>query len=78
MDYRGTQPRAVAAIFGIDMLDHFFAAFMFEIDINVGRLATRSSLTKRSNQDVMFVGIHGGDPEAKADGGIGGRPTSLT
>ena len=34
----GTNPGAVSSIFLINMLDDFFAAFMFEIDINIWRL----------------------------------------
>ena len=34
---RRAYTRAVTAIFFVDMLDDFFAAFMFEIDINIGR-----------------------------------------
>ena len=32
-----TNPGAVSSIFLINMLDDFFAAFMFEIDINIRR-----------------------------------------
>ena len=39
MDDRGGQPGPVTAIFGIDVLDHLFAAFMFEIHVNIRRLA---------------------------------------
>ena len=38
MDHRGTQAGAVPSIALIDILDHLFAAFMFEIDIDIGGL----------------------------------------
>src|SRR5690606_41423178 len=37
-DDHGGQRGAVAAVFFIDVLDDFFAALVFEIDVDVGRL----------------------------------------
>ena len=39
MDHRRRQPRPLAAIAFVDPLDHLFAAFMFEIDVDIRRLA---------------------------------------
>src|SRR5690606_35619729 len=37
-DHRGGEPRAVAAVFPVDVLDHLLAPLMLEIDVDVGRL----------------------------------------
>ena len=39
MDHRGAKPGAVPAVFGVDMLDDLFAAFMFEINVDIRRLS---------------------------------------
>ena len=53
VDDGGTQTRTVAAIFGIDVLDHLFAAFVFEIDVNIrGFFAFLAD--KAFKQQVMF------------------------
>ena len=38
MDDGGGDAGAVAAVFGVDVLDHFLAPLMLEIDVDVGRL----------------------------------------
>jgi carbon monoxide dehydrogenase subunit G len=37
-DDGGRQPGPVAAVFGVDVLDHLLAALVLEIDVDVGRL----------------------------------------
>ena len=39
MDHGRGDPGAVAAVFCVDVLDHFLAPLMLEIDVDVGRLA---------------------------------------
>ena len=46
MDHRRTKAGAVAAVFGIDVLDHLFAPFMFEIDVDTP--AARPGISIRS------------------------------
>jgi len=37
VDHGGAQSRAVAAIAGVDILDHLLAPLMLEIDVDIGR-----------------------------------------
>lgn len=49
---------------------------MFEINVDVGRL--RPFLADKAlKQQVIGVGIDGGDPKAITDGGIGGTSPAL-
>ena len=75
-DHRRGKPGAVAAVFRIDVLDHLLAPLMLEIDIDVGRLVARGA-DEALEQKVDLGGIDGGDAEAVADGGIGGRAAAL-
>jgi hypothetical protein len=38
VDDRGAQPRAVAAVAFVDVLDHLLAPLVFEIHVDIGRL----------------------------------------
>jgi hypothetical protein len=66
------EPRPLAAIAVIKILDDLLAPLMLEIDVDVGRLP---ALLRQEalEQEIDFGGIDGGDAEAVADGGIGGR-----
>ena len=68
---------AVAAVAAIDILDHLLAPLVLEIDVDVGRLLAAPCEMKRSNSRSISVGIDGGDAEAVADGGVGGRAAPL-
>jgi hypothetical protein len=61
------------------VLDHLFAAFVLEIDVDVGWLVARGRDEALEQQaDVFGVGIDLGDAKAEADRGIGGRAAALT
>src|SRR5476649_87705 len=75
-DDGGGEGGAAAAVALIDVLDDFFAPLMLEIDIDVGGLAAFGA-EKTLEQHVEAIGVHGGDAEHIADGGIGGRAAPL-
>ncbi len=63
--------RALAAIFLIEILDHFLAAFMLIVNVDVGWLVAGGT-DESLKEHVNPVGINGGDAQAIADGGIRG------
>jgi hypothetical protein len=65
-----------AAVFLVDVLDDFFAALVFEIDVDVGRLVAMAA-QEALEQQVAFFGGDRGDAEAIADDGIGRRAAPL-
>ena len=76
MDDGGNQPGAVAAIAVVDPLDHLLAPLVFEIDVDVGRLAAglgHEAFEHHGNG----VGRHLGDAERIADDRIGRRAAPL-
>ena len=75
-DHRGGKPGALAAVFLVDVLDHLLAPLMLEIDVDVRRLVARGA-DEALEQQIDVGGIDGGDAEAIADGGIGGRAAAL-
>src|SRR5262249_50043728 len=72
----GGEAGAVAAVFGVDVLDHLLAPLMLEIDIDVGRLVAGGA-DKALEQDVDARRIDRGDAETVADDGVGGRAPPL-
>ena len=72
----GGQGRTIAAIGLVDPLDDFFAAFMLEIDIDIGRLL---ALARHEPLEQQFVAdrIDAGDAEDEAHAAIRGRPPPL-
>ncbi|EKD59570.1 MAG: hypothetical protein ACD_54C01271G0001, partial [uncultured bacterium] len=76
MDHRCGQPGAVAAIFFIDMLNHFFATFVFEIDVNIGRLAAGLGY-ETFEHHLGDAGRHLGHPQRIADHRICRRAAAL-
>ncbi len=70
---RGT----VAAIAIEHILHHLFAARMFEIDVDIGRLAALLG-EKPLEQKIDLDGIDGGDPQHETHGRIGRRSPALT
>jgi hypothetical protein len=69
-------PARVAAVFLVDVLDHFFAPLMLEIDVDVGRLAPLLG-DEALEQKVAGRRVDRGDPEAIADGAVGRRAAAL-
>ena len=76
-DHRADDGGAVAAVAAVDELDHLLAALVLEVDVDVGRL---SPLHRKEafKQEVVLGGIHRGDAEHVADGGVSGGAASLT
>ncbi len=75
-DDGGRQAGAVAAVAGIDILDHLLAPLMLEVDVDVGRLFALGR-DEALEQKIDLGGIDIGDGEAIADGGVGGRAAAL-
>ena len=68
--------RAMAAVAPVDVLDHFFAPLVLEIDVDIGRLAAVLG-NETGEQKIGFVRIHRGDAEAKAHRAVGRRAAAL-
>ena len=75
-DDRGGQPGALAAIAGIDILDHLLAPLMLEVDVDVGGFLALLR-DEALEQQFDLVGVDRRDPDDIADSGIGGRPPPL-
>ncbi len=75
-DHGGGDAGALAAVALVDVLDDLLAPLVLEIDVDVGRLAAFRRDEAREEQ-VVLVGIDGGDAEHVADGGIGRRAAAL-
>ena len=71
------QARAVTAVAVIDVLDHLFSAFVFEIHVDIGRLVTGLGHEAFEHHGADF-GADAGDAKAIADHGIGRRAAALT
>ena len=68
--------RAMAAVAPVDVLDHFLAPLVLEIDVDIGRLAAVLGNEARE-QKVALVRVHRGDAEAKAHRAVGRRAAAL-
>ena len=66
----------LAAVAGIEVLDHLLAPLVLEIDVDVGRLAPVGR-DEALEQQVDAGGIDAGDAEAVAHGAVGGRAAAL-
>ena len=73
---RGGQPCALAAKARVNILDHLLAPLMLEIDVDVGRLVALGG-NEALEEQIVFCGIDLGDPQTKADDGIGRRAAPL-
>ena len=76
MDHSRTQPRPVAAVFVIHILDDLFAPFMFEIHVDIGRLVTLLA-QETLKQHRGLVGVNTGHAQAKAHGRVRRRAAPL-
>ncbi len=72
----GCEAGAFAAVFLVNVLDDFLAPLMFEIDVDVGRLAPRRRDETREEK-IVLRRIDSGDSQHIANGGIGRRATPL-
>ncbi len=70
MDHRRRNPRAVAAVLLVDVLDHFLAPLMLEIDVDVGRLLALLA-DEALEQQVVGRRVDRGDPQAVTDRAVG-------
>ena len=76
-DNRRCECCALTAILAVDVLDDFFAALVFKIDIDVGRLSTFAR-DKALEQHLHAYRIDRRDTEAITNDRVGCRTTSLT
>ena len=74
-DHRG-QRGAVAAILVVDVLDHFLAALVLEVHVDVGRFVALLA-DEALEQRVAAYQVDLGDAQAVADGRVGGRAPAL-
>ena len=74
-DHRG-QRGAVAAILVVDVLDHFLAALVLEVHVDVGRFVALLA-DEALEQRVAAYRVDLGDAQAVADGRVGGRAPTL-
>ena len=75
-DHGGGQPGAVAAVAGIDILNHLLAPLVLEIDVDVRRFLALGR-DEALEQEIDLGGVDIGDGEAIADGRVGGRASAL-
>ena len=69
-------PARVAAVFGVDVLDHFLAPLVLEIDVDVGRFVAVLG-NEAVEQQLVLRRVDRGDAEAIAHRRIGGRAAPL-
>ena len=72
----GADRRAMAAVALVDVLDHFLAPLVLEIDVDIGRLAAVLG-NEAGEQEIALVRIDRGDAEAKAHRAVGRRAAAL-
>ncbi len=75
--YGGAEGGVVAAVGLVDPLHHDLAPLVLEVHVDVRRLAPLFG-DEALKQQVVALGIDGGDAQDVADGGIGGRAAALT
>src|SRR5205807_3490093 len=75
-DDGGGHAGAVAAVFGVQVLDDLFPPLVLEVDVDVGRLVAGGA-DEPLEQQVDPGRVDRGDAKAIAHRGIGGRPASL-
>jgi hypothetical protein len=66
----------VAAVLLVDVLDDFFTTFVFEVDVDIGRLVALFA-DESLEEHADASGIDRGDAKAETDGGIGGCAAAL-
>ena len=66
----------MTAVFLVDVLNHLFAPFMLEIDIDIGRLFALFR-DESLEQEVDLGGVYFGDAEAITNHRVGGRTAPL-
>ncbi len=76
MDHGGGDAGAVAAIFGVNVLDHLLAPLMLEIDVDVGRLLALLA-DEAFEQQIAGRRVDRGNAERVADRAVRRRPAPL-
>jgi len=69
-DHRGRQRGAVAAVLGVDVLQHFLAPLVLEVHVDVRRLVALARQEARHQQPALGR-VHHGDAQREAHRGIG-------
>ncbi len=67
----------MTTVFFVDVLNDFFAALVFEVDVDVRRLAAFFA-DKAFKEEIDAGGIDTGDAQAVAHRRVGGGPAALT
>src|SRR5690554_2680054 len=75
-DGRG-KPGPLAAVAGVDVLDHLLAPLVLEIDVDVGWLLALGR-DEALEEDVDLGRVHRRDAEAEADGRVRGGTATLS
>ena len=76
-DHLRRHSRPLAAVFLIEILDHFLSPFMFEVNVDIGRLIAGGA-DETLEEQVDLVGINRRDAQAIADRRIRRRAAPLT
>ena len=66
VDHRGADPRPLAAVAAVDVLDHLLAPLVLEVDVDVGRLVARLGHEALEDHGAD-LGADRGDAEREAD-----------
>ncbi len=76
VNHGGGQSGAVTAVFAVEVLHHFFAAFVLEVHVDVRRLVPLLG-DKALKQKLAAARVHLGDAQAVAHRGVGRRAAPL-
>ena len=74
--HRGAKPRALPTVARVDVLDHFLAPLMLEIDVDIRRLVPRLADEPFEDHSTYFR-TDAGDAQAVADHRIGRATPTL-
>ena len=75
-DHFGRHAGPLAAVFLVEILQHFLAALVLEVDVDVGGFVPLAA-DEPLEQHVHPLRIDGGDAQAIADGRVGRRTAAL-
>ena len=75
-DHFGRHAGPFAAVFLVEILQDFLAAFVLEVDVDVGGFVPLAA-DEPLEQEVHPLGIDGGHAQAEADGRVGRRAAAL-
>jgi hypothetical protein len=75
-DHGGGEPGTMAAVLFVDVLDHFFAAGVLEVDVDVGRLAALGG-NEALEQEIELGRVDRGHAQAEAHRRVGRGAAAL-